>query len=77
MSALPDYLTPELWIEQVFSSGEAARGGIVKRQVRDVERLAGVDLFLTEAEKRGYQVLRNRRHYIVFCNGDPIRRVRR
>jgi len=75
MAALPDYLTPELWLDQIFSSAEARRGGVVKRQVRDVERLAGRDLFLQAVQSRGFQAVENGRHFVVFCNQRPIRRV--
>ncbi|ABD56505.1 hypothetical protein [Jannaschia sp. CCS1] len=73
---LPDHLTPEIWLSQVLSSREAQGGGIVKRQVRDVERLVGRDAFLEEAERRGFQVVQNNRHFVIFCNALPIRRVR-
>ena len=76
MPSLPDHLTPEIWLAQVFGSCEARRGGVVKRQVRDVERLVGRAGFLAEAERRGYQVVENGRHFVVFCNGLPIRRLR-
>ncbi|MFP4303765.1 MAG: N-(5'-phosphoribosyl)anthranilate isomerase [Rhodosalinus sp.] len=73
---MPDHLTPERWLAQVFSSGEAARGGIVKRQIADVDRIAGRDAFLAEVERRGFQAVQNGRHYVVFCNAWPIRRLR-
>ena len=73
---LPDHLTPEIWLEQVLSSGEARKGGVVKRQIRDVERLVGRDAFLAEVERRGSQVVQNNRHFVIFCNMLPIRRVR-
>lgn len=76
MTILPDYLTPELWVRQVFESREALRGGVIKRQIRDVERLVGRARFLYEVESRGYQAVENGRHFVVFCNGAPIRRVR-
>lgn len=76
MATLPDHLTAETWIVQVFASGEARRGGVVKRQVRDVERLAGRAAFLREVERRGFQAVENGRHFVIFCNGLPIRRVR-
>ncbi len=76
MGQLPDHLTPERWMAQLLSSGEARKGGVVKRQIRDVERLVGRDAFLYEIERRGFQVLENGRHFIVFCNDAPIRRVR-
>jgi hypothetical protein len=76
MAHLPEHLTPEIWLEQVLSSGEARKGGVVKRQIRDVERLVGRDAFLAEVERRGFQVVQNHRHFVIFCNKMPIRRVR-
>lgn len=73
---LPDHLSPETWLNQVFSSAEAQRGGVVKRKIRDVERLVGYDMFIAAVQSRGYQAVRNGRHYVVFCNDLPIRRVR-
>ena len=72
MARLPDHLTPEIWLEQIFASGEARRGGVVKRQVRDVERLVGREAFACEVRRRGFQAVQNGRHFIVFCNQLPI-----
>lgn len=76
MAQLPDHLTSDLWLEQLFSSGEALRGGVVKRQVRDVERLVGRRAFVAELSRRGFQAVENGRHFVIFCNRDPIRPVR-
>jgi len=76
MAALPEYLTPELWLDQLFSSAEAKRGGIVKRQVRDVERLVGRAVFAREVRRRGFRALQNGRHFIIFCNQHPLLVVR-
>lgn len=76
MTNLPDHLTPEKWLTQMLSSGEAQKGGVVKRQIRDVERLVGYDAFIAAVHARGFQAVRNGRHYVVFCNDQPIRRVR-
>ncbi|MFO7772325.1 MAG: N-(5'-phosphoribosyl)anthranilate isomerase [Roseovarius gahaiensis] len=77
MSGLPEYLTPELWLDQLFSSQEARRGGVVKRQIRDVERLVGRAAFAAAVRDRGFQAVENGRHFVVFCNSAPIRRVSR
>lgn len=71
----PDHLSPATWLAQFLDSPEARRGGVVKRQIRDVERIAGRDLFLREVERRGFQVIENGRHFVVFCNAMPLRRV--
>jgi len=76
MARLPPHLTAEQWLFQVFTSGEARRGGVVKRQVRDVERLVGREAFLAEVGRRGFQAVQNGRHFVVFCNALPIRRLR-
>ena len=34
-------LPPEVWLLQLFSAKSAREGGIVRRQVRDVERIIG------------------------------------
>lgn len=52
------------------------RGGVVKRQIRDVERLVGRSAFVNEVNRRGFQAVENGRHFVIFCNNRPIRRVR-
>ncbi len=76
MTGLPDHMTPEMWLAQVFASQEARRGGVLKRQIADVERLVGRDRFLDAAAARGFQVLQNGRHFIVLCNLHPVHRLR-
>lgn len=75
MSVIPEHMTPERWVAQIFSSGEAMKGGVVKRQIRDVERFVGRDAFFSEIHRRGFQAVENGRHYVVFCNRLPVRRV--
>ena len=76
MPPLPDHLTADFWLSQFFASHEARRGGVVKRQIRDVERLVGRAAFLAEVERRGFRAVENGRHFVVFCNSLPIRRLR-
>lgn len=76
MSFIPSTIVPELWLRDILESRDARRGGVFKRQVRDVERIVGRDVFLSEIERRGWQALENGRHFIVCCNTEPIRRVR-
>ncbi len=76
MSTLPEHLTADRWIEQIFASREAQRGGVVKRKVRDVEHLVGRQAFTEAVARRGFQAVENHRHFVIFCNGQPIRRLR-
>lgn len=76
MAQLPEHLTPQRWLAQLFSSREAMSGGVVKRRVRDVERLVGRDAFVRDVRRRGFQAVENGRHFVIFCNPAPIRRLR-
>lgn len=76
MQDLPEKFDPDTWMRSVFMSRDAVRGGVFKRQIRDVERIVGRDVFLGEVERRGWQALENGRHFIVCCNAQPIRRAR-
>lgn len=76
MAELPDCLTPEKWLAQLFSSGEARKGGVVRRQIRELERLVAGALFAREVARRGFQAVEHGRRLVVFCNAAPIRRVR-
>lgn len=76
MTELAPFLTPEKWLTQVFNCQAAARGGVVRRQVRDVERIVGRDRFLFEIDRRGFHLIENAGQYIILCNHDPVRVLR-
>ncbi|MEO0939228.1 MAG: N-(5'-phosphoribosyl)anthranilate isomerase [Pseudomonadota bacterium] len=73
MQQRPDYLHPQVWLDQVFSAKSAMSGGVVRRRVRDVEELVGRPLFREELRKRGYRAVENNGHFVIFCNRAPIR----
>lgn len=73
MDALPDYLTPEQWLDQIFSAKSALQGGVVRRKVRDIDRLVGRPLFREELHKRGYRAIENNGNFVIFCNRAPLR----
>jgi hypothetical protein len=60
---------------KLFSSRAAQSGAVVRRQVRDVERYVGRDLFLEELARRGFPVIENAGQFVIFCNQEPIQRV--
>ncbi len=73
MTTLP--ISPERWIAQVFQARTAAEGGIVRRRVADVDRLIGRDRFCAEVARRGFRMVENAGHFVIFCNAEPIRVV--
>jgi hypothetical protein len=72
MKDLPETISPERWITQLFSARSAAEGGTVRRKVADVERLIGRDRFLSEVHRRGFRAVENAGQFVVFCNRDPV-----
>jgi len=75
MSVMPEFLSSGHWISHLFSSHAAREGGVVRRKVRDVERIVGREQFLDEIRRRGFPVVENAGQFVIFCNREPIRRV--
>ena len=71
---VPGALTPERWLRQLFSARAAVEGGVIRRKVRDVERIVGIAAFEAEIARRGFQLLVNADQFIVVCNREPVRR---
>ena len=69
----PPTLEPDQWIAHVFSAKAAAKGGVVRRQARDVERIMGWDRFRAELRRRGYRAVVNGGQVVIFCNAEPVR----
>jgi hypothetical protein len=70
--ALP--VTSREWMRQMFATKTALDGGVVRRKVSDVERLVGREAFLAAMKKRGFRVVENAGHFVVFCNSDDVLR---
>lgn len=75
MKSLPAVLSPDAWLVHLFSSQAARAGGVIRRQIRDIDRYVGRDTFLAEMRRRGYPVVENAGQFVIFCNQEPIRRV--
>lgn len=74
-ATLPAFLAPDIWLRQLFAARAAAEGGIVRRQVRDVERIVGRARFEAELKRRGFRAVENAGQYVVFCNRGPVRLI--
>ena len=72
MRELPLPITSQEWMRQMFATRTALDGGVIRRKVRDVERLIGRDVFLAAMKKRGYRVVENAGHFVIFCNSDDV-----
>ena len=72
MTNVPDFLQCERLIRQMFLAQAAADGGIVRRKVRDVERIVGRQRFAEELRRRGYRAVENAGQFVIFCNQEPV-----
>ncbi|NNE81629.1 MAG: aspartate aminotransferase [Silicimonas sp.] len=66
-------LSPEIWLNDLFSSKAVNSGGVIRRKARDIERFAGMEQFMAEVDRRGYQVAENAGQVVIFCNRSPVR----
>jgi hypothetical protein len=66
-------LSPEVWLRDLFDSKAVQQGAVIRRKARDVERFAGMDLFMREIHRRGCRVAENSGQFVIFCNRAPIR----
>ncbi len=68
-------LPAEIWMQQIFDAKAARQGGVVRRQMRDVERIVGRDAFEAELARRGYHAVGNAGQVVIFCNDAPLRMI--
>jgi len=66
-------LSPEVWLKDLFASKAVQEGAVIRRKARDIERFVGMDRFMAEIARRGYQVAENSGQIIIFCNRAPVR----
>lgn len=65
-------MTPDMWFRHLFSAQAARDGGVVRRKVRDMEKMVGREAFTAEIRRRGFSAIENAGQVIVFCNAEPI-----
>lgn len=75
MIAMTTPISPEHWMRQLFSSKSARDGGVVRRKVRDVDRIVGRTKFETEVRRRGFKAVQNGSQYVIFCNKEGLRLI--
>jgi hypothetical protein len=59
-------------MRQMLATKTALDGGVIRRKVSDVERLVGREVFLAAMKRRGFRVVENAGHFVVFCNSDEV-----
>lgn len=73
MQNLNSPLSPDIWLNDLFACKAVNQGGVIRRKARDIERFAGMDKFMQEIHRRGYQAAENGGQIVIFCNRAPVR----
>jgi len=73
--SIPAPLSPDAWVTHLFTAKAAREGGVVRRNLRDIERYVGRTAFEAELRRRGYHAVENAGQLIIFCNQEPIRLI--
>jgi hypothetical protein len=58
---------PEGWIAEVFSAKSVARGGVIRRDLRWIDREIGRKRFIAEVRARGFHLIGTGDQWIVIC----------
>ena len=75
MEMPPNRSNPDAWIEQIFMTKSARRGGVVRRSISWVDREVGRDRFFSEVRNRGFRLIRTADQFIVICHRGSIELV--
>jgi hypothetical protein len=63
----------ERWIAEVFSAKSMARGGVIRRDLRWIDREIGRERFIAEVRMRGFHLIETGGQRIVICSTGFLR----
>lgn len=61
------------WLEQWFSAQACRKGGIIRRQRRDIDNFTSMAQVIAEVKKRNWHVLEVGDQVVVLCNDGDMR----
>ena len=61
------------WIDQIFASNQARKGGVVRRKQNSVWSFASESELIDAAKSRGFHIIKNGNQYVIFCNRAEFR----
>ncbi|SIN93704.1 N-(5'-phosphoribosyl)anthranilate isomerase [Vannielia litorea] len=73
MTQLRPVTANDQWLNQIFAAKSVQTGGVVRRQVEDVDRKIGRAALELEVRRRGFHLVEAGGQYIVICTRAPLR----
>ncbi len=62
-----------VWLEQWFSAQACYKGGIIRRQRRDIDKFSSMAQVIAEVKQRRWHVLEVGDQVVVLCNDGDMR----
>lgn len=56
------------WVRQIFTAQQVQSGGVVRRNIWDVERYASIEEVVEEARARGFHVVETGDQLVILCH---------
>lgn len=63
------------WVNQVFRSKIAKRGGVVRRKISSIEKFASCELVKAECREKGFHIVEHGDQWLIFCDKANLRIV--
>lgn len=64
--------SPKQWLQSIFDAKAARQGGVVRRNLLDIDKVVGRRAFEAELRRRGFRAVQNGNQVIIFCNTEPV-----
>lgn len=56
------------WVQQIFQSQIAKRGGVARRKVSSIDKYASRAEVKRECRRRGYHIVQHGDQWLIFCD---------
>ena len=67
--------TGKAWVNQIFQSQIAKRGGIARRKISSIVRFASLDMVEKACRDKGYHIIEHNDQWLIFCDAGQIKMV--
>jgi hypothetical protein len=63
----------DIWLNQIFASEAAKSGGVVRRNIEDVERKVGRRAVELAVRQRGWHLIECGGQFVIVCSREQVR----
>jgi hypothetical protein len=63
------------WVDQIFESQIAQRGGVARRKLSSIDKFASRKEVKDECKARGYHIIQHGDQWLIFCDNAMVKLV--